>query len=161
MSEISVDRALWADALRQIALRTNDRQNAEDLLHSAYLRLERYQEDHKIECTVGFLTRAAINIGIDRHRHDFFLQKHLLESSLCFDNPAPLQDKVVEDRARLNRLNAGLDQLPSRTREIFLMYRVEELTHRQIAKLLKISVSAVEKHIHKAVPFLVDWMKGW
>lgn len=83
------------------------------------------------------------------------------KSSLCFDCPGPLPDKVLEDRDRLNRLNAGLEQLDPRTREIFLLYRVEELKQREIAKLLKISVSAVEKHIARAAPFLVAWMRGW
>jgi RNA polymerase sigma factor (sigma-70 family) len=161
MAAIAVDRDVWDSALRQIARRTNDRQNAEDLLHSAYLRLERYQDQHKIDSTVGFLTRAAINIRIDRHRHEDFLRTHMLESSLCFDNPAPLPDKVMEDRARLGRLRAGLEQLPAKTREIFLLYRVEELKQREIAKLLNISVSAVERHIAKAMPFLINWMKGW
>jgi RNA polymerase sigma factor (sigma-70 family) len=161
MSVMVVDRATWDNALRQIERRTNDRQNAEDLLHSAYLKLERYQESHEVECAIGFLTQTALNIRIDTHRRDDFLRNHILESSICFDRPAPLQDKVVEDRSRLARLKEGLDQLAPRTREIILLYRVEELKQREIATLLGISVSAVEKHIAKAAPFLVEWMEGW
>ena len=161
MPEVAVDRALWNTALNQIARRTFDHRNSEDLLHSAYIRMSVYQQTHQVDCAVSFLTRTAINIGIDDHRHESFLKNHVIESSLCFDNPAPLQDKVMEDRDRLNRLKAGLEELPARTREIFLLSRVEELRHREIAKLLGVSVSAVEKHLAKAVPFLSEWMKGW
>jgi hypothetical protein len=76
------------------------------------LKLERYQESHEVECAIGFLTQAALNIRIDTHRRDDFLRNHMLESSLCFDRPAPLQDKVIEDRSRLARLKEGLDKLP-------------------------------------------------
>src|SRR4051812_8173965 len=93
MTALAVDRTLWNSALRQIERRTNDRRNAEDLLHSAYLRLARFHETHQVECTVGFLTKAAINIRIDDHRRDAFLRDHVLESSLCFDNAEPLQDR--------------------------------------------------------------------
>ena len=161
MAALAMDRTLRDNALRQIARRTHDRQNAEDLLHSAYLRLERYQAAHAVGSAVGFLTRAAINIRIDNHRHDDFLRSHTLESSFCFDYPAPLPDKVIEDRDRLNRLKAGLDRLHPRTRQIFLLYRVEEMKQREIAALLALSESAVEKQIAKAAQFLGSWMKGW
>lgn len=159
MLEIAVDRTIRDSALRQIARRTNDRQDAEDLLHSAYLRLERYCEHHDVECPVGFLTQTAVNIRTDSYRRDKFIKNHMFESSFCFDHPAPLQDKVIEDRDRLDWLKAGLDKLHPRTREIFILHRVKELKQREIADLLQISVSAVEKHLAKAAPFLLKWMR--
>jgi RNA polymerase sigma-70 factor (ECF subfamily) len=54
-----------------------------------------------------------------------------------------------------------LSQVHPRTREIFLLYRVKEMKQREIAAHLRISVSAVEKHIAKAAPFLLEWMEGW
>ena len=44
----------------------------------------------------------------------------------------------------------ALDELGERTRDIFMMYRLEKMKHRDIAALYGITVSAVEKHIAKA-----------
>lgn len=161
MLDIAVDKTLRETALKHIARRTKDAQNAEDLLHSAFLRLERCKPSDTIKNPVAFLTRAAINIRIDNHRHNDFLRHHPVKSASCFDYQAPLPDKVLEARERLDRLMAGLDKLPPRTRQIFLMYRLEEMKYREIAAVMKISASAVEKHVAKAVPFLTEWMKGW
>jgi RNA polymerase sigma-70 factor (ECF subfamily) len=130
-------------------------------LHSALLRMERAKPCETIKNPIAFLTRTAINIRIDNHRHDDFLRHHPVESALCFDHPSPLPDQVLEARARLERLREGLEQLAPRTRQIFLMYRLEEMKYREIAAVLGISASSVEKHVAKAVPFLAAWMKGW
>ena len=37
------ERNFWAGLLKRVARRTRARDDAEDLLHSAYLRLERYR----------------------------------------------------------------------------------------------------------------------
>lgn len=161
MLDIAVDKTLRDTALRHIAKRTKDIENAEDLLHSALLRMDRCKPHEEIKNPVAFLTRTAINIRIDNHRHNDFLRHHPVESASCFDHHAPLPDQVLEARARLERLMAGLAKLPARTRQIFLMYRLEEMKYREIGAVLGISASSVEKHVAKAVPFLTEWMKGW
>ena len=67
-------------------------------------------------------------------------------------------DDVVLGQQRLRGLRAGLDQLSPRTREIFLLHRVEGYSHAQIAARMGVTVSAVEKQVAKAVLFLTEWM---
>ena len=74
---------------------------------------------------------------------------------------APLQDEVITARARLERVKEGLAKLTPRTREVFLMHRIEEMKYREIAQALGISQSAVEKHIARAALFLAEWTEGW
>ena len=74
---------------------------------------------------------------------------------------SPLQDEVLAARARLERVSQGLNRLTPRTREIFLMHRLENLKYREIAQRLGISQSAVEKHIARAALFLTEWTEGW
>jgi len=69
MTDIPVGRELWSDLLRQIARRTRNRTDAEDLLHSAYLRLERYRTQNTVNDPAAFLVRTAFNISIDNYRH--------------------------------------------------------------------------------------------
>ena len=46
-----------------------------------------------------------------------------------------------------------LNQLPDRSREIFLLSRVRGLKNREIAEKLQISTTAVEKHIARALQY--------
>jgi RNA polymerase sigma-70 factor (ECF subfamily) len=46
-------------------------------------------------------------------------------------------------------------ELPARTRDVFVLRRLEGLPYNEIAKRLGLSVSAVEKHMLRATRHLV------
>jgi len=161
MTDIPLDREFWNDVLKRIARRTHRYSDAEDLLQTAFLRLERHRINHTVDNPAGFLVRTAINIMIDGDRHRKLLGNATSnELNECEDN-SPLQDEVVAARARLARVKSGLEKLTPRTREVFLMHRLESVKYSDIASRLGISESAVEKHIAKAVLFLTEWTNGW
>jgi RNA polymerase sigma-70 factor (ECF subfamily) len=159
MDDVPIEREFWNSLRRQIAKRAGAA-DSEDLLHSAYLRFIRYRAQHAVENTASFIVRSAINIGIDARRRDELLDK-VVAQDLPWGEKAPLQDEVLATRARLERVKSGLELLSPRTREVFLMHRLENLKYREIARQLGISQSAVEKHVAKAALFLTEWTEGW
>lgn len=151
----------WRRLIRQIARVTRHRE-AEDLAHIAVLRtLER--GGHGIANAEAFLVKAAVNQARDEHRR----AQHPASPS-PFDpaayflrDPRPLPEEVLETRERLARVRSGLNQLSPRTREIFLMHRLDGMKYLEIAGMLSISVSAVEKHVARAMQFLAEWTKDY
>ena len=160
MSDIPVNREVWGRLIRQVRSRTRGRADAEELLHSAYLRLVRYRAQHAVDNIAAFLVRTAVNIGVDNFRHERFIADVAPENVAVAEN-SPLQDEVLAARVRLDRVREGLSRLTPRTREIFLMHRLDDMKYREIAERLDISQSAVEKHIAKASLFLTEWTEGW
>jgi RNA polymerase sigma-70 factor (ECF subfamily) len=59
-------------------------------------------------------------------------------------------------RERLETVKFVLGQMPERTREVFLMHRLDGMKYREIAATFGISVSAVEKHIARATQALIE-----
>jgi len=57
-------------------------------------------------------------------------------------------------RAALRELEKALFGLSKRTREIFLLSRVENVSHQEIANMHGISVACVDKHVQKALAHL-------
>ena len=162
VSVASSDRKFWADLLARIRRRTRDDQDAEDLLHTAWLRLFAYRHDHEVREPAAFLIQTAANLAIDRHRQGKRLAREPLETfESGLEDASPLQDEVLAARERLRRVQAGLERLPSRTRQVFVMHKVEGMKLREIAATLGITQSAVEKHVAKAVLFLTEWTAGW
>ena len=162
MSEDSNDRKFWADLLTRIRRRTRTDQDAEDLLHSAWLRLFAYRAENEVREPAGFLVRTAANLAVDRHRQGKRIAREpvdAFESGL--EDDSPLQDEVLASRERLRRVQAGLERLPPRTRQVFVMHKVEGMRLREVAAALGITQSAVEKHVAKAVLFLTEWTEGW
>jgi DNA-directed RNA polymerase specialized sigma24 family protein len=55
----------------------------------------------------------------------------------------------------LAALVARLMELPERTREIFILYRVENIARRNIAQAYGLSLSTVEKEVARATAYLM------
>ena len=162
MSAVSNDRKYWAGLLARIRRRTRDDQDAEDLLHSAWLRLFAYRAEHEVREPAAFLIQTAANLAVDRRRQGKRLAREPLEAfEGGVEDASPLQDEVFAARERLRRVQAGLERLPPRTRQVFVMHKVEGMKLREIAAALGITQSAVEKHVAKAVLFLTEWTEGW
>jgi RNA polymerase sigma-70 factor (ECF subfamily) len=162
MTDIPLDRAFWNDVLKRVARRTQGHADTEDLVQSAFIRMQNYSATRPVDNPAAFLVQTAVNIRLDAWRREKLLGKRQFSESLEeFENAAPLPDEVMASRARLERVKAGIDQLPSRTREIFVMHRLENRKYGEIADKIGISKSAVEKHVAKATLFLIKWSKGW
>ena len=162
MSVDSNDRKFWADVLARIRRRTRDDQDAEDLLHSAWLRLFAYRAENDVREPQAFLVQTAANLAVDRHRQRKRLARDPLDAfEMGLEDDSPLQDEVLAARERLRRVQAGLERLPPRTRQVFVMQKVEGMKLREIGAALGITQSAVEKHLAKAVLFLTEWTQGW
>ncbi len=161
MGDVPIDGKSWRDLIRRVTRRARGQADAEDLLQSAWLRLERYRAEHIVENPKAFLVRAAVNIGIDDNRHERVLPREREDRAAEIASDAPLQDEVIVARARLERVKEGLAKLTPRTREVFLMHRLDDMKYREIAEALGISQSAVEKHIARAALFLAEWTEGW
>lgn len=155
--------AIWRKLASRIACITGDPDRAEDQLHAAFLRLEEYRTHTKVTRPEAFLTRVAVNIARDEIRHDRIRAKLpvSVEDLIDLRDEQPLQDEILEARARLDRTRTGLAELSPRTREIFLMHRIGGMKYREIAAECGITTSAVEKHIAKAALFLAEWTDGW
>lgn len=154
-------RSRWVFLRAQVS-RVTRREDAEDLLHDAWVRMT--ERGAAVENAEAFLVRSAANGGWDAYRRERREPSAAIladtEVALVRDD-APLQDETLIARHRLERLLAGIDQLTPRTREVFLMHRVDGRKHREIAAKLGISQSAVEKHVAKAVEVLTNWMENW
>ena len=132
-------------------------EDAEDLIQEAFLRLHVYCQSQEVREHEAFLTRTTLNLSVDRHRkaHSDLYSGEAIENLLLVDlRPTP--DEELATQERLSQVGVVLDALAPRTREVFLMHRVEGNSCGQIAKAFGISVSAVEKHIARAVLALME-----
>ena len=69
MPELPRDENGWRKLLRRIARATRNSDEAEDLLHAAFLRLAEYRRNHRVENPSAFVVRTAVNMKADEARH--------------------------------------------------------------------------------------------
>ena len=118
------------------------RAHAEDVVQEAYIRFDAANgKPSAIDNPVGYLFRIVRNLAIDRNADD-------LDS---IPSLAPDAEKTLLYRNDLRRLSAALEELPARTRDAFLMHRVEGLSLQEIADRLSISVVRAHQLVRKAM----------
>lgn len=139
--------------------RLQDRSEAEDLTQEVLLRIVRMVALEQIERAESFVFKIAINLLRDRRRRSVragnpgFVP---IEEALA----GGVEDRLVEDlspervllsREALADVLRSLDELGERTRNIFILFRLENMKQKEIAALYGIAQSTVEKHVMKAV----------
>lgn len=140
---------------RFVRSRVASRQDAEDVIQDAYVRVLRYSAEHAVESEERLLFSAARNLAIDSRRRRKVRERNVADCAVLAAEDSPASDEVVDARQRLMHVEAAIALLPARCREIFLMHRIEGMSYSQIARSVAISVSAVEKHIARAC-LLID-----
>ncbi|WP_434149836.1 RNA polymerase sigma factor [Methylocaldum gracile subsp. desertum] len=133
---------------------------AEDVVQEAYLRVIQQNSVDEIVNLPAYLFRIASNLVVDYGRQAVAsAQAHhepLEEDLIC---PKPLPDKITEAGQELDLLGQSIAELPPQCRRIFLLHKVQHLSHAEIAERLNISPRTVEKHVGKALKILRDRMR--
>lgn len=137
--------------------RVGTRSEAEDLTQEVFLRLVRRLDVEKLDNPEAFVFRTAVNLLRDRFRRGQTLRSHLAEVSLQHPGIEELSpERIFDSRQHLAKVLDALEHLDERTRDAFILHRLEGMKHAQIAELYGVSVSSVEKYIIKALAALTE-----
>jgi RNA polymerase sigma factor (sigma-70 family) len=141
--------------IKKILLRRGQsREEAEDLVHEAFIKMQEYRnKGGEVREPEAFLVRTALRLAInarrDAHR-DLYADQNVEEFTQLIDS-SPSPDEVLVADECLQLMSEALDAMNRKTRDVFLMHRIDGLSHGEIAARLGISVSAVEKHMISAL----------
>lgn len=154
----SMSRRLRPALLRFFRRRSESEAVAEEQVQELFLRLLRRADLFALNNIDGYVFEAAMNLARDRARRDQVRARdhHVDFSNLPLASEEPSAERVVQGRQRLVQLMQALQSLPPRTRMVLVLSRFENMTYAQIGKRLGISVSAVEKHVVKALAGLQE-----
>ena len=141
--------------VRYFRRRVGTLEEAEDLTQEVFLRLVRRPDAEQIDNPEAFLFRTAVNLLRDRSRRGKTFSSHMAEISDHQDRFEALSpERVLEGRQSLNSALRVLEELDERTRDVFILHRLEGLKYAEIANLYGVSVSSIEKYIIKALAHL-------
>ena len=149
--------ALRASLGRYFKRRIGSSPDVEDLVQEVFTRIAARDSTRSIDNLGSYVFQVAASVLADRHRRrvvrhadDHIVFNVELHSAEDFD-----PDRILGGKEELRAAIAALLCLPERTRTIFFLHRMEGHRARDIAAQLGISVSAVEKHMVRAVQHLV------
>lgn len=133
----------------------NDRALAEDIVQTVFLRMWEYRKRLNMDYSIkSFLYKSAYN--------EFINQYHKSRRTLSTLEKvyAEALDAVVDDGNRelleqkIALVTRGIESLPPKCKETFLLSKKEGLTNIEIAEYLNISIKTVEGQLTKAYALL-------
>ena len=126
--------------------------DAEEIVQDAFHNFMQIDEPDQLENPRAYLYRTAHNLALNRIRKE---KRHQDYASAQDADPSTVSlERSLIARADLENIEQALNELPERSREVFLLNRIEGLTYNEISQQLGISVSSVEKHMMKTLNFL-------
>jgi RNA polymerase sigma factor (sigma-70 family) len=149
----AVFRDLRERLQRLLRRRGRTRDDAEDLIQEAFLRLQQYYEKGgEVRQQEAFLVRTTLRLSINARRDehkDLYIAEPV--ESLEIADTAPLPEDFVALEERLQAMKRALATLSASTRDAYVLNRVDGLTYSQIAKLHGLTTKAVERRIARAM----------
>jgi len=136
---------------RRLRARVRSHEEANDLVQDAFARLLGARSLSSVRDPCAFLNRIVRNLLIDRSRR---LSARFPHVSIDVDADiavAPDQGQEIEVEQMRQRYRELVQLLPPRTREVFILHRLDGHSYKDIAARLDISVRTVEWHIAQAI----------
>lgn len=140
---------------RYFRARVRSAADIDDMVQEVFLRLAARRDGGAVEAAENYIFTVAASVLNDSFRraarrggtHQPF-DEHL-HADVDFS-----PERVFLGQEQLRVVEAALHELPERTRVVFVLHRYEEMSYAQIARRLQVSVSAIEKHMSKALAHL-------
>ena len=135
-------------------------EDVDDFVQETFLRAYNASKSTDIRKPEAYLFRIAKYLALKEldlksHKLTDFLEEVTDQESLPGANS--VEEELMAEQQIMRYCNA-IATLPPQCRKIFLMRKVQARSYREIADILGISLSAVEKHVAKGIKRFDDYM---
>lgn len=130
---------------------------SEDITQDVFMKLWDKREDVQQETVKSYLYTIANNMLLNKIRHDKVVLSFAEKNKNQQEEQSP--EFTLEEKEFKIELERVIGAMPEKQREVFLMNRIEEMTYKDIADSLQLSVKAVEKRMHGALAHIREHIK--
>ena len=146
-------RAYRKPLLAFFARRLGSDADLDDLVQEVFYRIFILGKQAELENPHAYVFQVAANLIRDRSRR--MSTRIKASRQLAFENENRVEEispeRVLQGKQAIAVLRAALEELPPRTRAVFVLRRFEGFKYREIARRLGVSPSSVEKHMMSAI----------
>jgi len=158
----ALNAAFRVPLTRYFVRRVRNDADAEDMVQEVFERLIKRGDIGSVEFLTGYVFETASSVFTDRFRRRTARQadEHDEFDENVHGDVQISTERIAMGRERLANATTALLELPERTRVIFVLRRLEGMSYVDIEERLGISVSAIEKHMQRAVAHLAKRLEG-
>ncbi|RNC66262.1 RNA polymerase sigma-70 factor [Proteiniphilum sp. X52] len=128
---------------------------AEEIVQATFIKLWEVRAQIDPERSIlSYLSTIAKNMLMNKYQRqtvEFLYQQLLLKEQPAYDTAT---EKETDRKWLENYVDELIEQLPPSRKKIFILSRKEELSTREIAQMMHISISTVETQLSLATKFI-------
>ena len=152
----------YKDMIYTVCLRMlKSEADAEEAAQDVFVKIwESRQQLRKYDSFDSFLFTVAYNTTMSFLRKKASEKKYLdYIKSIQLTKETPKLDEKIDLETFNEKLTSAISNMPPRQQEVFKLKHFENLSYKQIADKLGISINTVENHITKSHRFLKEKLK--
>ncbi|MEI2273781.1 RNA polymerase sigma-70 factor [Sphingobacterium sp. ML3W] len=149
----------WQPLFKTASVTMQDPEICQELVQNVFINIWRNREKINLRYSIKTYLFGCIRYEVFRNvkkKMDYVELKDLDEDYVDSFNPL----LKLEYSELLDYLDQMINQLPDKCKEIFYLSRMEQLSHKEIAEKLNISVKTVENQISIALKRLKQGMQN-
>ena len=159
---IALYESLRQDLVRFIMAKVRSAEDAEDIVQHVYLQLVNMTDEKckDIGDNRSYIFGVANMLALNHMRKQgranrLFSSEDEVERTDDVDDPG----RVLASRQTMEVLKQAISVMPAKRRQVFMYYRFRNMSVKDIAGEMDLSVSAVEKHIVRALSLCREHLK--
>ena len=128
---------------------------AEDIVQNVFLVLWERRDSIRIDgCLKTYLFTSVRNLSLNFLKHQTIHRNSIDTYSSLFSLPTATPHEIAVQQESEALLTQALENIPERSRIVFILSRYFNMKYAEIADILEISVKTVDAHMVKAVKSL-------
>ena len=147
----------YFDELRKHMLyHCGDKEKAGDFAQEAFIKIWERRKTIQKKSVKALLYTIGYNLYLSHYRHEQVKWSYEKSFVLQYETETPYDQLSFKELEFI--LSEAIEKMPESARVAFLMSRVDELSYKEIADRLNLSIKAVEKRMHVALKLLKETM---
>jgi RNA polymerase sigma-70 factor (family 1) len=145
----------YYESIRSFAYyKTSDIDLADDIVQEVFLKLWTNLKNVKDETVKALLYTISSNTIKNHFKHQKVVYNFQKQDQASDSDTTDEADSLLRQEELNRKLQDALAEIPEKSRDVFLMNRIEGLTYADIAERLGLSVKAIEKRMSEALSVL-------
>ncbi len=138
-----------------------DKAKVEDLAQEVFIRFWEKRQQIEINSSLpAYIRRMAINEALGYLRRNKYEDDREITPEMAPGMEDSAEEQFLHQELEL-RVRAAINDLPPKCRMVFQLSRYEDLTYKEIAEQMDISVKTVENQMSKALRILRERLRSY
>lgn len=137
-----------------------DNEESEEITQQCFVNLwEKHPDANKITSLRPYLYRSAYNMCMNRFEHNKVKLRYQSETEYKLRTIEFEDFEESYQNDLLHHISKAIEQLPPKSREVFKLRYIENLSNEEISAKLDLSKRTVENHLYTSLQFLRSQLK--